>query len=155
MTAWIFSITLSNEGMPKLPVQSAEVTAAGLAGDRQRTLKYHGGEARALCLFSLERLPALQQEGHPLYPGSTGENVLIAGLDWNQVIPGARLKLGSQVEVEITNYTEPCHTIRDNFIGQDLKRMLQEVNPGWSRVYARVLTPGAIRVSDQVTLQAA
>jgi len=155
MKAWIFTITRSEEGMPKLPVLSAEVTAAGLAGDRHRNLKYHGGEARALCLFSLERLTALQQEGHPLYPGSTGENLLLAGLDWNQVVPGARLRLGSQVEVEVTKYTEPCQTIRDNFIGQDLKRMLQEANPGWSRVYARVLTPGTIRVGDEVSLQAA
>lgn len=155
MKAWIFTITLSNEGMPKQPARSADLTAAGLVGDRQRNLKYHGGEARALCLFSLERLTALQQEGHPLYPGSTGENVLISGLDWNQVVPGTRLKLGSQVEIEITKYTEPCHTIRDNFIGQDLTRMLQEANPGWSRVYARVLTPGAIRVGDEVTLQSA
>ncbi|PZV07301.1 MAG: hypothetical protein DCF21_21870 [Leptolyngbya sp.] len=34
---------------------SAPVTAQGIVGDRQKTLKYHGGPDRALGLWSLGR----------------------------------------------------------------------------------------------------
>ena len=64
-TSRVFQINISDGGVPKLPVQSVEVTADGLAGDRQRNLKYHGGPDRAVCLYSLERLLALQDQGHP------------------------------------------------------------------------------------------
>ena len=53
-----------------------------LERDRQRNPRIHGGLERAICLFSLEVIEALQAEGHPIVPGSTGENVTLAGLNW-------------------------------------------------------------------------
>ena len=63
---------------------------AGLEGDRHRNRKLHGGPDRALCLFSLERIEALQAEGHPIEPGTLGENLTLA--DWTgRGPPGRRL----------------------------------------------------------------
>ncbi len=67
-TSRVFQINISDGGVPKLPVQSVEVTADGLAGDRQRNLKYHGGPDRAVCLYSLDRLLALQDGWTPRLP---------------------------------------------------------------------------------------
>ena len=67
-------------------------------------------------------------------------------------MPGARLRLGDTVEIEVAKYTEPCPKITASFAGGDISRMAQARRPGWSRVYARVLSPGHIRVGDEVTL---
>lgn len=149
--AHVFSLQRSDGGVPKLAVQEAAVTVAGLVGDRQKKLKYHGGPERALCLYSLERLVALQREGHPVYPGAMGENVTVAGLDWALVTPGARLQLGA-VRVEVTDYAVPCRTIAAAFRDGKSVRASQKVHPGWSRVYVRVLAEGTLRVADPVTL---
>ncbi len=150
--AWIFQINISGGGVPKLPVSGAEVGISGVVGDRQRNLKHHGGPDRALCLYSLERIMALQREGHPIVPGATGENLTITGLDWSSVNPGMKLRVGDRLEIEVTSYTEPCRLIAGSFADGAMMRMLQDRNPGWSRLYAKVLTPGDIVVGDEVIL---
>jgi MOSC domain-containing protein YiiM len=149
--ATVVSLNRSDGGVPKLPVGEARVTTRGLEGDRQRNLKHHGGPDRALCLYSLERIEALRLEGHPVSPGSIGENVTIVGLAWERVTPGARLRLG-EVEVEVTAFTDPCNTIRFSFSNRRSMRVSQVAAPGWSRVYARVLREGVLRVGDVVEL---
>ena len=150
--ASIFQINISAGGVPKLAVREAEVTELGLVGDIHNNTTVHGGPLRALCLYSLERILALQAEGHPIFAGSTGENLTLAGLDWDAVVPGLHLRLGDAVEIEVTKYTEPCPKITESFVDGDISRMAQDKHPGWSRVYARVLTPGSIRVGDKATM---
>jgi MOSC domain-containing protein YiiM len=99
----------------------------------------------------IERLRA---EGHPIVPGSTGENVTISGLDWPRLEPGMRLLLGDAVEVEVTGYTTPCHKIRGSFHDGDFTRISQKLCPGESRVYARVLRDGQLSVGAKVELLA-
>jgi MOSC domain-containing protein YiiM len=149
----IFQINRSDGGVPKGPVREGQVTSLGLEGDRHNDTVHHGGLERALCLYALERIVDLQAEGHPIYPGSTGENLTLVGLDWAQVVPGTRLRLGQEVQVEITRYTTPCQKIAASFAGGQIQRMSQDAHPGWSRVYARVLSPGTIRVGDAIRIE--
>ncbi|HMO25741.1 MAG TPA: MOSC domain-containing protein [Tepidisphaeraceae bacterium] len=155
-SATVHQISLNPEGgVPKHAVPRATVHTGGVAGDRQRNLKVHGGPERAVCLFSLERIQALQAEGHPIVPGSTGENLTIAGLDWDAIVPGTKLRIGEEVELEVLSYTAPCSNIADSFTARQFKRMSQKVHPGWSRVYARVLNEGDVRAGDVVRVMAA
>lgn len=151
-TAHIFQINSSQGGVPKLAEAEADVTALGLSGDKQKNLAVHGGPERALCLYSLERILALQEEGHPIFPGSTGENITLVNLDWQAVTPGVRLQLGEEVVVEVTRYTTPCSKITGSFADHDSARIAQAQHSGWSRVYVRVLHTGHIRVGDPVSL---
>jgi MOSC domain-containing protein YiiM len=144
MAELIFQINRSPGGVPKLAVRDGLVTPTGLEGDRQRDLDHHGGPERALCLYSLERILALQQEGHPIFPGSVGENVTISGVEWSLMTPGSRWRLSEKVEIEITRFTSPCRTIAESFRDGLFSRIHQEKHPGWSRLYARVLVPGRI-----------
>jgi MOSC domain-containing protein YiiM len=146
----IFQINLSNGGVPKTGCQSAELNLLGFVGDRQRDLRHHGGPDRAVCLYSLEALQALQAEGHPIYPGAIGENLTLSGVDWLSLAPGVRLRLGPQVELELTSYTVPCGNLIPYFIDGEFKRVSQKLHPGWSRLYARVLAPGVLTVGDPV-----
>ena len=152
MTGRIFQLNISAGGVPKLAVRDGHVNAMGLVGDEHRFPDIHGGPERALCLFSLERILALQAEGHPIFPGAVGENVTISGLDWQQVVPGVQLSLGDEVLLEITSYTTPCNTIPTSFIDGQYQRIAQKLHPGWSRVYARVLREGKVQVGESVKL---
>lgn len=149
-TGRIFQINISDGGVPKLARQEADVTSLGLESDRHRELRVHGGPLRAVCLYDLAQILALQAEGHPVFPGAMGENVTLTGLDWSKVVPGVRLRLGDEVLVEVTKYTTPCNNLRPYFKGEDYGRVSQTRYPGWSRVYASVLQAGKIRVGDAV-----
>ena len=152
VTGSIHQINISDGGVPKLPIDRVEVTTLGILGDRQRDLAHHGCPNRALCLYSLEVIERFRAEGHPIEAGSAGENVTVAGLDWAAVIPGTRILLGPDVEVEVTTYTTPCNANARWFTDGDITRMLQSRHPGSSRVYARILVPGTIRAGDRVEL---
>lgn len=124
----------------------------GLSGDRQGDLRYHGGPERAVSLLGLEVIERLVGEGHPIVPGSTGENLTVAGLDWSLVIPGARLVLEGGVVLQITSYCSPCSKIAASFRDGDRGRLSQKRHGGESRVYARVVTEGLAREGEGVEL---
>jgi MOSC domain-containing protein YiiM len=149
--AYVFQINVAKQGgVPKQALREAEIDALGIAGSQVAHPEDHGGPERALCLYSLERILALQGEGHPLFPGSIGENITTFNLDWEQITPGTRLKLGDQVLIEITRFTSPCETIAASFVGGHYERISEKRHTGWSRVYARVLQPGRIQVGDRL-----
>jgi len=148
----IHQINISPGGVPKFPVRAAEVTLHGLAGDRQRNRRVHGGPRRAVCLYSLEMIDLLRAEGHPIAPGTTGENVTIAGIDWARIRPGTQLLLGDRTLVQVTAYTAPCRNIAGSFIDGDSTRISQQRFPGQARLYARVLVPGHIACGDRVSV---
>jgi len=150
MDGHIFQLNCSDGGVPKLAVREAVLTKTGLIGDRQTNVKNHGGPERALCLYALENILELQAEGHPIFPGSSGENVTIAGLDWSRLEPGARLALGEEVLIEISSYASPCYKIEDSFAEHEFKRISQKIHPGESRLYARVLHTGRLEVGQPV-----
>ena len=145
------SINVSNGGVPKRPVESTPITASGLADDRQRDLRFHGGPDRAVTLFSAERIELLRAEGHPIAAGTTGENLTLSGLDWEAMTPGVRLRIGA-VELLMTRYAAPCANIAGSFVGGDFGRLSQKLHPGWSRLCARVLREGEVRVGDVVEI---
>jgi MOSC domain-containing protein YiiM len=147
----VASVNVSAGGVPKLPTREARLGPNGLEGDRQRNRRIHGGPMRALCLYSLERIRALQGEGHPIVPGSAGENITLEGIDWPLLVPGVHLTLGD-AEIEITSFTQPCGVIAKSFSDHASGRIGQDENPGWSRIYARVIREGTIRVGDAAAL---
>lgn len=153
MTGRIFQLNRSVGGVPKLPVREVSVGALGLEGDVQKHIKFHGGPDRAVCVYSLELIVALQAEGHPIYPGSTGENLTVSGIDWAAVVPGSRFELGEDAAVvlEVTRYTEPCKQIAASFTGT-FRRIDQTRHAGWSRVYATVIRAGLVRVGQLARL---
>ena len=147
----VFSINTSPGGVPKLPVSDAMVTVMGLDSDSHTNLQHHGGTERAVCVFAIERILALEEEGHPIGTGTTGENLTLVGIDWDLVVPGSMLEVGETL-LEIVSYAAPCRTIRESFIDEKFSRMSQKHHPGWSRVYARVIREGIIRTGDRAVL---
>jgi len=147
----IFQINISRGGVPKHPIREATVTARGIEGDGHADTRNHGHPEQALCLYSVERLAMLAAEGHHVSPGATGENITTVDLDWRYVSPGARLRLGDEVLIEITDYATPCWKNGFWFKDGDFTRIDEYKHPGSGRAYARVLEGGHIRQGDPVT----
>ncbi len=149
----VHQINVSDGGVPKLPVPEAYITVQGVAGDRQRSPEFHGGPDRAVCLYALEVIESLRVEGHAVAPGSCGENLTLAGLDWARLTPGGRLRIGPDVRLEVMSYTDPCKHQTQWFKDGDFMRISQKKHPGCSRLYARVLAEGVVRPGDTVTVE--
>lgn len=147
----IISVNVSDGGVPKLPVPEARVTVDGVKGDRQRDRHFHGGPKRAVCLYSLEIIEALQSEGHPIAVGSAGENLTVSGVEWGAMTPGRRVRVGP-VLLELTAYAHPCSNLVPYFRDGKFVRVSQKVHPGASRVYAKVLEEGVVRPGDPVEI---
>ncbi|MHB1988968.1 MAG: MOSC domain-containing protein [Acidimicrobiales bacterium] len=142
-------VNVSPGGVPKLPINEAAIAWRGIIGDAHREPKHHGHAWQALCLWSVEVIEALRQEGHPIDMGYAGENLTIAGLDWERVRTGVRIEIGDVV-AEVTVPSVPCRKNAAWFLGGKFTRMSHSLHPGWSRWYACVLRPGTVRPGDEV-----
>ncbi len=155
MSGRVVQVNVSPKGgVPKLPVEQAEVGPTGLAGDAVRYTKIHGGPERAVCLFSAELIARLQAEGHPIAPGTTGENLTLEGIPWERLEPGDVLAVGDAVRLQLTTRVEPCRTIRASFAGGAFKRIQPALHPAETRWYTRVLAVGTVRAGDAVAVEA-
>jgi MOSC domain-containing protein YiiM len=151
MSARVFQLNASRGGVPKLPVREATIETNGLVGDVQKNTKIHGGPTRAVCLFSLDLILALQAEGHRIYPGSIGENVTTVDLAWTALDAGQRWALGDEVILVLVKPTDPCKTIAASFVDGNFKRVdHRDVPAGWARWYASVERGGIVRVGDPI-----
>jgi len=149
----VHQINVSDGGVPKMPILEARITTAGMEGDRQRHRKVHGGADRAVCLYSLDVIERLQDEGHSIEPGSVGENLTLAGMEWDNIGPGLVLTIGPHVRLEIKSYTAPCDLNARWFRDGNFSRISHKKYPGWSRVYAKVLEGGIVRPGDVVKIK--
>lgn len=143
MKGRLVQLNVSKGGMPKLPIESAHVTAEGVAGDWQKNRKYHGGPKRAVCIFSVELYDRLREHGIDLKPGWVGENFTISGLDLQALGKGDRLKVGECI-IEITDVRVPCANLKK------WDADLPELIVGFSGWVAKVVTDGVVRPGDVV-----
>lgn len=146
-TGRVAQVSVSDGGVPKLPVDRSRITTAGLSGDRQATRKHHGRPWQAVCLWSAEQIDALAAEGHPIGYGAAGENLTLRGLDWADLRPGARLQVGEAL-IEVTVDAVPCRKNGRWFADGRFGRL--KVN---SRRYARVLEEGDVAPGDTVVVE--
>src|SRR5690606_12882755 len=72
---------------------------------------------RQVHLVHAELLEELQRNGHPVVPGSIGENLTTTGLDLLALPRGTKLHVGPDAVIVITGLRNPC-------------RQLDEFSPG-------------------------
>ena len=135
--AHILQINISPGGVPKLPIQNAQITRLGIIGDQHR-FRLHGGPSKALLLMASEVINTLKLEGFPVSYGALGENFTTIGLDHRLWQTGQQFRTGPLL-IELTSPREPCKTL--NPYGKGIQQRLLR-QPGESGFYARVLTGG-------------
>ena len=151
----LHQVNVSDGGVPKLPVEAARITTNGVEGDRQASETVHGGPHRAVSILGIEAIRRVAAEGHPIGPGTTGENLTTEGFDVSALPVGTRLAIGEEVVLEISQPTNPCRTIRHSFADLRFGRLSMQAHPSDSRMYARVLREGTVRPGDPIRLEAA
>jgi MOSC domain-containing protein YiiM/GNAT superfamily N-acetyltransferase len=146
----VVQVSVSPGGVPKRPVPEARVGPLGLAGDRHRSDTVHGGPHRAVCLFAIEALRRVADEGHPIEPGSVGENLTTEGIELALLPAGTRLAIGQDVILEMSGPTNPCDNIAASFHDGRSGRISILTHPTDSRMYARTLSAGVVRTGDPI-----
>ena len=134
----VLAVCIGTGGLPKRSVERARVESGGLEGDGHRSA-YHGGEDRAVCLLSAEEVQLLERDGvHGTEPGAFGENLRTEGLDLGRLVPGDRLLIGENVELEVYDVREPCVTL------ESVDERFPDLMVGRSGLLARVLRTGEL-----------
>ena len=137
----IVSLNISPGGIPKLPIESVEVTSAGLAGDGHNHSKHYRPE-QAVSLQDVEKLAELQSEGFALSCGATGENINVCGLNVNALVLGTVLNFSGGVKLEISKVRNPCYVL------DAINPKLKEVIINRCGMYAKVLKEGTICIGE-------
>ena len=139
----IISINISTGGIPKLPVPSARVTSSGLEGDGHNHEK-HRDPVQAVSVQDIEKLEELKDEGYPVLPGATGENLSVKGLNVNALPLGAVLKFADGVVLELTRVRKPCYVL------DSIDPRLKDDIAGRCGVYAKVLREGTFTAGESI-----
>ncbi len=135
----------------KSPVPLLSVNKDGTEQDEQGNKKLHGGPEKVLHQFSLKNYELLrtQYPENPFEAGSIGENMLVEGMDDDNVYIGDTWQFG-EVILQVSAPRAPCNKISHRFGIKNLDRFVGEHGAtGW---YYRVLQTGSIHVKDKVTL---
>jgi len=144
--AYVLSINISKGGIPKLPIDSVHINAAGLEDDGHNHEK-HYNYIQAVCLQDIEMLDQLREEGYPLYAGTTGENLTVRNLNVNDLPLGTILEFSGGVNLELSKVRKPCYVL------DAIDSKLKENIVGRCGMYANVLKEGTIRVGDIIKIK--
>lgn len=139
----VIAINTSPGGIPKRPVDVAEVTPGGLRGDGHNHDK-HNSPMQAVSLLDLEDLDDLRAEGFDVGPGSTGENLTVQGLSVDEFRVGDRLRFTGGVELELTKRRKPCYVL------DAIDPRLKDAIAGRCGFLAKVIRAGTIRRGEAI-----
>ena len=140
---YVLSINISKGGIPKLPIHSVKVTAAGLEGDGHNHAK-HYDPIQAVCLQDVEQLEELSRHGYSLSPGATGENLTVCNLNVNSLPLGTVLQFSGGVVIEISKVRKPCYVM-------DAIHLQLKVDAlGRHGMYAKVLREGILNTGESI-----
>lgn len=139
----VVSVNVSeNRGTPKNHVGSSRVVYGfGLEGDA------HGGDwHRQVSLLSEESIESMRRAGTEAYPGRFAENITTSGIAMVELPVGTRIRLGSEVVLEITMIRK----------AEDDPTAVYYYDAGVKKpldvVFARVDVPGVVSRGDPITV---
>jgi MOSC domain-containing protein YiiM len=129
----------SEDAYVRVPINETRlIEKHGIEGDRKG-----GSPKRQLNVMSFETVKTLKADGLKTAPGQLGEQIVLEGVDVDNLPSGTLLQLGDAV-IEILERRNGC----DRF------QHIQSKNPktlaGRMGVMARVIKSGAIKVGDPV-----
>ena len=137
----IKAISISKEkGTKKVNVPEAELrTDFGIIGDA-----HAGNWHRQVSLLGAESINKMTEKGANVAPGSFAENITTEGIDLLALEVDAKLKLGEDIELQITQFGKKCHSRCEIF-----EQVGDCVMPR-EGVFAKVNKAGRLRVGDSI-----
>jgi MOSC domain-containing protein YiiM len=119
--------------------------------DEQHHTKFHGGEHRAVLMYSAEHYVMWAQELKRELPyGSFAENFTVPGLNEDKVCIGDIYQIGETVQLQVSQPRQPCNQIY-MALGIDgiVNKVKANFRSGW---YLRVLQEGDVEAGMPITL---
>lgn len=116
------------------------IADVGVKGD------FHAGSSRQVSLLAEESVIKLRAKGMDIKPGDFGENIIFCGVDLKSLPVGAKLKIGSEAEVEITQIGKECVERCQIYYRTGDCIMPRE------GVFAKVIKGGKIKSGDKINL---
>ncbi len=140
MSGRVVSINVSDKkGVRKKPVDEALIkTGYGIEGDAHASSKWH----RQVSLLAIESIRKMQALGLKVDAGDFAENITTEGLDLPRLPVGTRMKIGNEIEAEISQIGKVCHT-RCEIYNQAGDCIMPKEG-----IFVKVLKGGTIRKGD-------
>jgi molybdopterin adenylyltransferase len=135
----VVAVSISaTKGVKKDNVPAARVLEnLGLQGDA------HAGDwHRQVSLLAVESIDKMRQSGLDLKPGDFAENLTTRGIDLPHLPVGTRLRIGPEVELEVTQIGKACHH------GCAIKQAVGDCIMPREGIFARVLRGGLVHPND-------
>lgn len=137
----------------KYPVEKAFLTKTGFKEDEQADLVHHGGENKALFLFSEKTYEKISKECNISFEidqmAHFGENLILSNISEEDICIGDIYEIG-QSQIQITQPRQPCWKLSAN---TNQKKMTKFIfDSGYTGWYAKVLKEGTICKEDEMKL---
>ena len=141
-------------GIKKYPVSKAYLTKTGFIDDFQADLAHHGGENKALFLFSQLTFQKINSHFNNIFDminmAYFGENLILSDICEKDICIGDVLKIG-ETKVQITQPRQPCWKLSANTNQKEMTKFI--FDSGFTGFYAKVLKEGEISQNDEVILE--
>jgi len=112
----------------------------GLVGDAHADCCTH----RQVSLLAVESIDKMRALGLELSPGDFAENLTTEGIDLVSLPVGARMSVGKQVVLEVTQIGKECHA------GCAIYQQVGKCIMPEEGVFAKVIRGGTVRVGDKI-----
>jgi len=141
--AKVLAVNISSEkGVRKHPVPSCQLLIEhGIEGDAHAG-KWHR-QVSLLAMESIDKLQAKLTEIQ-LQPGDFAENITTTGITVMNLPIGTRLRVGSEVELEVTQIGKECH------MSCEIRRLVGDCVMPREGIFAIVIREGTIKPGDEI-----
>jgi len=145
MTAKIIPINTSKKkGVRKKPVERVLIRENyGIETDAHASEKWH----RQISLLALESIEKMKAMGLKVGPGDFAENITTQGVDLPSLPVGAKMTIGRNVEVEVSQIGKVCHT-RCAIYHQAGDCVMPKEG-----IFVKVLKGGTIKTGDEIRIK--
>lgn len=134
----------------RVEAPSLKLDEINLAGDDQADRAVHGGVDKAVYVYPARHYAAWSELGFEAAAGDFGENLSVTGADEHEVRIGDVWAWGDAL-VQVSQPRSPCFKLAMKTGRKDvIPAMIDSGRSGW---YLRVLRPGEVPTSGQMTLE--
>jgi MOSC domain-containing protein YiiM len=136
--------TSEEKGTTKKPIKEGVLKEDyGLVGDAHADCCTH----RQVSLLAIESIQRIKEEGFDVGPGDFAENLTTEGLELVSLPVGARISIGKDILLEVTQIGKKCHS------GCAIYREIGKCIMPREGIFARVVHGGPVRAGDRLKVE--
>jgi MOSC domain-containing protein YiiM len=115
----------------------------GLVGDAHADCCTH----RQVSLLAVESINKMRRLGFDVGPGDFAENLTTQGLELAALSPGAKISIGKDVVIEVTQIGKECHS------GCTIYQQIGKCIMPKEGIFAQVIRGGLVKAGDQIKIE--